>query len=69
MVTLAYTRAVVVEFFPCRHVAKVKICCRQNCRLKLLTNWSQKSSIRDAKHTTIATVLLQFIAVRQYAAI
>ena len=25
------SRAVVVGFFPCRHVAKVKICCRQNC--------------------------------------
>ena len=38
-------RAVVVGFFPCRHVAKVKICCQQNCRQKLLTNWSKKSSI------------------------
>ena len=68
MYTLVEIRAVVIGFFPCRHVAKVKIRCRQNCQQIYLQIGVKNPVFRDAEHTTIATVLLQFIAIRQYAA-
>ena len=62
-------RAVVVGFFPCRHVTKVKYAVDKTVDKNYLQIVVKNPVFRDAKHTNIATVLLQFIAVRQYAAI